>query len=127
MAVLMYPTDFPTAQLLSAGAILRKGELSAKRSRFAKDVFIIQGYSQLKAFGDPDVAGGVGEIEPMTEVADPPVTSDSDCADRIEKLCAGPPAGAEAFSMAGVFLRPIVAWLVKRAIDELMKKLQPAG
>lgn len=109
-----YPTDLPLAEIKNIVAIVRAGEIAAKKADFAHDVWIVQGYAQSRILGDPSISLISSQAS-------------KDCEDPVallEKIVASSnTVSAQGLKdvLSNVDWATILQWAVKILLDQLIK------
>jgi hypothetical protein len=78
----VYPTDFPIAETLELVGFLRNGQIAAHKSKFAYNLWLLEGFALKSVLGDPFAP------TPTTDVVTPSAVPEGfNAADELEKLC----------------------------------------
>lgn len=65
--MLAYPVSFPTAEVVDIYSHIKAGTVYEHKAEVAKDVWIVQGYAQRTAFGEPGEVAAAGVLELTAE------------------------------------------------------------
>lgn len=57
-----YPKDVPVSEIGEIVDIFRKGKVVKDKASFAHKAWVVQGYIQLKVFGDPSDLSGIKSV-----------------------------------------------------------------
>jgi len=108
--MVLYPADVPLSEIQNIVAIVRAGEIAAKKADFAHDVWVLQGYAQSRIIGSPDLIASASECEdPVTLLEKVAASSDSVAAQGLGDV------------MSGLGWKTILQWALKILLDELLK------
>ena len=112
-----YPASFPIAESIELVKLVREGKVAEQKSLFAYDLWLVQGFVQKAALGEPGAAALAAEPT-LTPAA---VPADFDAVAELEKFN-GAVAAVGADGVTPQFAVPWVA-ILQWALPELLKIL----
>ncbi len=112
----LYPANFPVSEGFEVVAIVKAGEIVAKKDKFAYNLWLLQGFAQKTVFGEPGA--------PVTDIAWSSAVKPEnfDAVNELEKICQAQKAGA-------VTSQSLIPWqlILKWALEELVKMVATAA
>lgn len=109
-----YPDSVPFDSVREVVRIVKDGKIVAEKAAFGQHLWIVQGYVQSQALGDgavdqPNVVGTAAPVSKLLE---------AEAVQYLETIGNFRPDLAGAFNIPW---KPLLAWLLKLAADELTK------
>lgn len=105
-----YPTDLPLAEIKSVIDIVRAGEIVSRKSDFAHDVWVVQGYAQRFVLGSPP---DISLAQAVSEECEDPVA-------QLEKVVASASDEASTQSLSDINWKAILQWAIKMLLQVLV-------
>lgn len=113
-----YPKDFPLAETLELVALVRKGEVGAKKAEFGHKLWLVQGYAMKATLGDPvgdPVTGETGIVDGGVVLTPSAAPADFCAVEALEKLCADLQSGAVT-AQGAIPWKEILRWALQELV-----------